>query len=82
MDKGTKAFIITAIIGTVIVSMYVGASVFFMDSFYFGTTLSDLKIGGKTVEAVKVAIEEKGKNYELNLYGRDGEKQTLKGVSL
>ena len=79
MDKGTKAFIITAIIGTVIVSMYVGASVFFMDSFYFGTTLSDLKIGGKTVEAVKVAIEEKGKNYELNLYGRDGEKQTLKG---
>ncbi len=79
MDKGTKVFIITAIIGTVIVSMYVGASVFFMDSFYFGTTLSDLKIGGKTVEAVKVAIEEKGKNYELNLYGRDGEKQTLKG---
>lgn len=79
MDKGTKAFIITAIIGTVIVSMYVGTSVFFMDSFYFGTTLSDLKIGGKTVEAVKVAIEEKGKNYELNLYGRDGEKQTLKG---
>lgn len=79
MDKGIKAFIITAIIGTVIVSMYVGASVFFMDSFYFGTTLSDLKIGGKTVEAVKVAIEEKGKNYELNLYGRDGEKQTLKG---
>lgn len=79
MDKGTKAFIIKAVIGTAIVSMYVGTSVFFMDSFYFGTTLSDLKIGGKTVDAVKVAIEEKGENYELSLYGRDGEKQILKG---
>lgn len=79
MDKGTKVFIAKAGLSTVAVSLYIGASLFFIDSFYFGTTLSDLKIGGKTTAYVQEAIAQKGDEYVLSLYGRGVDKQTLSG---
>lgn len=79
MDKGTKVFIAKVGLSTVAFSIYVGASLFFIDSFYFGTTLEDLKIGGKTTADVKEAIVQKGEKYVLSLYGRGVDKQTLSG---
>ena len=79
MDKGKKVFIAKAGLGTIVLSLYIGTSLFFKDGFYFGTTLGDLKIGGKTTTQVQQAITQKGQEYVLSLYGRGGEKQTLSG---
>lgn len=79
MKKDRKVFIAKAGLGTIVLSLYIGASLFFKDTFYFGTTLGDLKIGGKTTTQVQQAIEQKGQAYVLSLHGRNAEKQTLSG---
>lgn len=79
MEKDRKVFIAKAGLGTIVLSLYIGASLFFKDTFYFGTTLGDLKIGGKTTTQVQQAIEQKGQAYVLSLHGRNAEKQTLSG---
>ena len=79
MNKGVVNSLIKAFIFTVVASVYAGATLFFKDSFYFRTILSDLKIGGKTAEAAQMAINQKGENFELSLYGRGVNKQKLKG---
>ncbi len=79
MDKGTKVFIAKVGLATIAISIYIGTSLFFIDSFYFGTTLGDLKVGGKTAAHVQEAIAQKGQEYVLSLYGRGADKETLSG---
>ncbi|MBE6024668.1 MAG: peptidoglycan-binding protein [Cellulosilyticum sp.] len=79
MKKSVMSALIKAAVCTTIASVYAGATVFFKDSFYFRTMLSDLKIGGKTVETVQMAIDEKGETFKLTLYGRGVHKDKLLG---
>ena len=78
MNKGIIG-LLAAVVGTVSLSIYVGATAFFKDSFHFGTKLSDLDIGGKTVPVAQFSMEQKGKNFELSLYGKGVNKQKLYG---
>lgn len=81
MDKGTKVFIAKVGLTTIAISIYIGISLFFIDSFYFGTTLAGLEIGGKTAAQVQEAIAQKGQEYVLSLYGRGADKEKLSGAA-
>lgn len=79
MKKGVASSLIKALGCTVVASVYAGACWFFQDSFYYTTLLSDLNISGKTVEAAKMAVNQKGENFEITLYGRGVKKERLQG---
>ena len=79
MDKKVIGLIAKAVICTTVASIYAGASLFFRDSFYFGTELAGLKVGGYTADAVQYAISHKGEEYEISLYGKGVDKQKLYG---
>lgn len=79
MDKKVIGLIAKALICTTVASTYAGASLFFRDSFYFGTELAGLKVGGYTPEAVQYAIDHKGEKYEISLYGKGADKYKLYG---
>lgn len=78
MNKGIIS-VIAAGVGIVGLSVYAGATLFFKDSFHFGTRLGDLNIGGKSIQVTQMALEDKGKNFELGLYGKGVNKQKLYG---
>lgn len=79
MKKSVVGALVKAIIWTTVASVYAGATLFFKDSFYFRTQLSDLKIGGKTVEAAQMAVNQKGEEFVVTLYGRGVHKDKLYG---
>lgn len=79
MDKRTTRLLITLLLGTVIGSVYAGGTLFFMDSFYFGTKIGSLNIGGYNVAAASESLAIKGENMNLVLYGKGVQKEVLKG---
>lgn len=79
MDKGIIGLLAKAAACATVAAVYAGATLFFRDSFYFRTTLSDLKVGGYTPEAAQYAVNHKGEQYELILYGKGADKQRLSG---
>lgn len=79
MNKGVAKSLAKALVCTVIASVYTGACWFFRDSFYYTTILSDLNISGKTVEAAQMAVNQKGENFTISLYGRGAKKERIEG---
>lgn len=78
MNKGMIGSI-TVAIAIPCISIYAGATIFFKDSFHFGTTLGDLNIGGKSIEVAQMIVDQKGENFELRLYGKGANRQKLCG---
>ncbi len=78
MNKGIIG-LVAAGVGMFSLSVYAGATMFFKDSFHYGTILGDLDIGGKSVQTAQMAVEQKGENFELSLYGKGVNKQKLYG---
>lgn len=79
MGKSIVGLLIKAAACISVASAYLGASLFFRESFYFGTTAAGLEVGGYTVEAVQYAIDHKGEDYQISLYGKGADKQKLYG---
>lgn len=79
MSKKGLVGLAAVMVGTAIASVYTGGILFFKDSFYFGSSIGNLDIGGHTVEAAQIAVENRGENTRLSLYGRGVEKEVIKG---
>ena len=60
------------IIGVIILAVYLGTSVFFINRFYLGSTINCVSVSGKTVNEAYDEIISNAKNYELKIKGRDG----------
>lgn len=79
MEKGLVGLLIKVAIGTSIISIYAGATLYFKDNFLFNTNLGNIDIGGKSVEMAEKIIENKGEEYAISLYGKGVNKQKLYG---
>lgn len=82
MSTKTIALLAALVGGTTVASMYVGAALFFRDSFFFGTSIGNFDIGGCTVEGAKAAIANRGSETNLSLYGRGAKRQVIKGKDI
>ncbi|WP_194191498.1 L,D-transpeptidase family protein [Clostridium chrysemydis] len=74
--KKPKAVVI--IIGVILV-IYLGVSIFFINRFYFGTKINGIDIGGQTIQGAIDKVEEKIGSYNLEIEGRDGFKENISG---
>lgn len=75
-NKKKLLIIAGAVIGGLCL-IYVGISCFFLNRFTFRTKIDGVGCTGKTVTAVKKAIEKKAGSYVLTLKERDGEEETI-----
>nr|WP_291572023.1 L,D-transpeptidase/peptidoglycan binding protein [Clostridium sp. UBA4548] len=57
--------------------IYLGVSTYFMDHFYFGTSINAVAVSGKTVEEVNEELAANTEKYTLTLEGRDGIKEEI-----
>ncbi len=65
-----------------LIAMYLGVSVYFMNHFYFGSTVYDVNIAGKTVEQAEALLNEEISGYTLKLQGRNDVSEEIKGEEI
>lgn len=62
--------------------IYFGFSIFYMNHFFFGTSMNGMNISGYSVSKVREKTESKIAEYELEITDRDGGKESMKGSSI
>lgn len=77
-DINRKKTIIGIIISiSILLAIYLGMSMYFINHFYFGSSVNSISISGCTVEEANKKIEDKIGNYKLELEGRDGANEVI-----
>ncbi|WP_461204871.1 L,D-transpeptidase family protein [Clostridium sp. DL1XJH146] len=72
VKKRKKLFIgILSLIG-ILVCIYFGMSIYFMNHFYFGSTINGVNVSGESVETVNELMAAEIGKYQLTLKERDG----------
>lgn len=67
---------------SIFMSMYLGVSAYFMNHFYFGTKINGINVAGKTVKQADELISSSISTYTLELQGRDGKNEEIKGTNI
>ena len=78
-SKNMKGIIIFLCI---VIAMYIGTSVFFMNHFYFGSEINNIKVAGKTVKEADELILASIDKYTLELKERGDKKEEIKGSEI
>ena len=63
---------------TVLIIIYLGISIYFIDHFYFGTKINDVMVSGKSIEEAEKVMESELEKYTLILKERGGKTEQIK----
>lgn len=77
-----RILIICAAVLTVLLIIYIGFSVYFMNHFYVGTQINSVDVSGVSVEEAKDRIQQAMKEYQLVLVERDGSEESIFGKEI
>ena len=74
LEKGNHHKIIIGAVGIggAIIAIYLGATIFFVNRFYPGSTINCVNVSGKTVEEADDELFNQTKAYQLDIKGRNG----------
>nr|WP_312290806.1 L,D-transpeptidase/peptidoglycan binding protein [Clostridium chromiireducens] len=81
-NKRNKILIVVIASFSTLLAMYLGVSMYFVDHFYFGSTVSCINVSGKTVEEVDEQMPLKVEKYTLELNERGDNKEQIKGEDI
>lgn len=81
-NKSKKAIISIAIPLAGLIIIYLIISVYFLDHFYFGSSINSIDISCKTVKEVDKYMETKSHKYNLILQEQNGIKEEIKGTDI
>lgn len=65
-----------------LIAMYLGVSAYFMNHFYFGSTIYDVNVAGKTVDQAEALLADEISGYTLKLQGRNDVSEEIKGKDI
>lgn len=82
MEKKKKRIIIIGAVVAALIMLYIGLSYFFMNHFYFTTTINGVSVGGASVEGAKSKIQNAIDSYELSIVERDGSTEIISGKDI
>lgn len=68
--------------GCVLVFVYLSMSVYFLNHFYFGSSINCINVSGKTIKDAETKILNEVDNYSLELDGRNNVKDMIKGTDI
>lgn len=75
--KKNKLLAVSTIGIGILLGVYMGLSIFFINHFTFGTYINGIEVSGCNIEDVKKELANKVNNYSLVLDERDNEKETI-----
>lgn len=67
---------------TALLVIYLGFAAFFVNHFYFRTTINGSSFSGKTVEDVEVYMKKQVADYVLTLHEREGKSEQISGADI
>ncbi|MGN0145326.1 MAG: L,D-transpeptidase/peptidoglycan binding protein [Clostridium sp.] len=65
-----------------LIAIYLGISIYFISHFYFGSTIYDINVAGKTVKQAELLVSEEISKYTLELKGRNNISEEIKGKDI
>lgn len=81
-NKRNKIIIGSIVSLGIILGIYFGMSVYFMDHYYFGTVINSVDVSGKTVEEAEVEMESEFSKYSLELQERNGQIEQISAADI
>ena len=63
-------------------AIYLGMSAYFINHFYFGTTINCVNVAGKNINEANEELASQIKEYSLKLEGRDNMSDEIKGSDI
>lgn len=81
IKKNKKVSILIGVLSLIII-IYLGMSIFFINHFTFRTYINGVKQTGSTVEEVEKSIKDSVESYTLTIKGRDGVEEVIKGSEI
>lgn len=81
-NKGQKIVIGIIISLCILLIVYVGMSIYFLNHFYFGSTIDCVSISGKTVKEAEKEMSSRLMNYTLKLKERGGRTEQIKAADI
>ena len=63
-------------------AIYLGMSAYFINHFYFGTTINYVNVAGKNINEANEELASQIKDYSLKLEGRDNMSDEIKGSDI
>lgn len=77
MTTKKKVLVTSGVIVGILLIIYIGISVYFMNHFFFGATINDINVSGSSVEEAQRKIDEKLSEYALTIVERDGTTENI-----
>lgn len=65
-----------------LIAIYLGISIYFMNHFFFGSTIYDVSVSGKTVKQAEELVSDEISGYTLDLKGRNDVSEEIKGEDI
>lgn len=65
-----------------LVVVYFGMSFFFMNHFYYNTSINGKDFSGRSIETVAAYLEEQADRYVLTIQGREGKTEKIQGTDI
>jgi hypothetical protein len=62
--------------------IYFGMAIYFMNHFYFGSVINSISVSGKSVEYVNELMASEIQKYQLNIKGRGGINEQIRGKDI
>lgn len=81
-NKLRKIMVLIVTFFATLLSMYLAMSIYFMNRFYFGSSVNFINVSGKTVEDVDNQISSELKSYILILEDQNGLREEIKGSDI
>lgn len=77
MTKKKKILIASGAVVGVLGGLYIGTSVYFMNHFFPGSKINDVKVAGNSIEEAQKKVDERLSEYVLTIIERDGTTDTI-----
>ncbi|WP_186430682.1 peptidoglycan binding domain-containing protein [Clostridium sp. BSD9I1] len=81
-NKSKKIMILIVTFLATLLSMYLAMSVYFMNRFYFGSSVNCINVSGKTIQEANKELADEITAYTLILEGRGGLKEEIKSADI
>ena len=82
MTNKKKIVITVGIVVGSLLAIYLGLSFYFMNHFYFRSSVNGVNVSGKTIASAKETIQKTMDEYQLVITERDGTKETIIGSEI
>ena len=80
--KAGIVFLVISIVVLLMITIYLGVGVYYIDRFFPGTTVNGIDVSGKTVKQAENLVGNQVQDYTLKVAERDGKSEQIFSLNM